>query len=177
MKNFSDGYKYATSLSFIEEYIILIDIFKYIYLYRALLKYANFAKSCRAKGKSWVMQGQVEKAGRKDEFWSAGSVAETSKSAHKCTCILMVRPYDLIHICVSSQDMITFCTITCVCVMIVIILIQDMIISCQYQRRSQVWAVISYESWDPHGLMITHWDADTYITFKSVYHSRLSKPE
>merc|ERR1719220_2003185 len=36
--------------------------------------------------------------------------------------------------------------------------------------------VISYESWDPHGLMITHWDADTYIIFKSVSPSCLSKP-
>ena len=52
--------------------LLLIDIFKYIYLYRALLKYANFAKSCQAKGKSWVMLGQVEKAGWKDEFWSPG---------------------------------------------------------------------------------------------------------
>ena len=81
----------------------------YIYLYRALLKYANFAKSCQAKGKSWVMQGQVEK--RKDEFWSP--VAKTSESAHKSTWqnepyFLMDRPCDLIHIFVWSQDMITF---------------------------------------------------------------------
>lgn len=67
--------------------LLLIDIFKYIYLYRALLKYANFAKSCQAKGKSWVMLGQVEKAGRKDEFWSPGIVSlqrpqSLLKSAH-----------------------------------------------------------------------------------------------
>ena len=172
MKNFSIGYKYVTSLSFIEEYIILIDIFKYIYLYRALLKYANFAKSCRAEGKSW---GQVEKARRKDEFWSP---AESCKHLKICSQVSWQMSHVFSFTSLYDHKIWShLCIITCISVMIAIILIQDMIISCQYQRRSQVWAVISYESWDPHGLMITHWDADTYITFKSVSPSRLSKPE
>jgi hypothetical protein len=86
----------------------------YIYLYRALLKYANFAKSCQAKGKSWVMQGQVEKKERrvlitscKDRKvcsqvymtkWTMFSHGQTLWShSHLC----MITRYD--HICVWSH--------------------------------------------------------------------------
>ena len=57
--------------------------------------------------------------------------------------LMAARPNGLIHIIVWSQDMITFCMITCVCVMIAIVLIRDitLIISWQYHRRSQVCVV------------------------------------
>ena len=171
MENFSNVYEYATSLRFIEEYITFDRHFQiYIYLYRALLKYANFAKSCQAKGKSWVMLGQVEKAGWKDEFWSPGwkdlkvcSKVHMTKwtmyshgqtlCSHSCLC--MITRYDHIFHIHILYDHMRLCN--------------DLIRIWSYPDNI-IGGDHKYESWDPHAFMIRkHRGAvDKNITFNSV---------
>jgi len=147
------------------------------------------------------MQCRVEKAGRKDELWSPHFKIRWQVNMTK---IVMFSHGGKTQWSYSHQCMITrydhiFCMITCACVMIEIVLIQDtMIISWQYHRRSQVcvaeahwrgnfiWRVhiVMCTHCDDHILwwsrivMITYCDDHMYITFQwvSLHSSRLSKP-
>jgi len=151
----------------------------YISIYRALLKYANFATEKnlarqkrqklsllkKQEGKTSLITSKVLITWLGFEsfakFWKVLQNFESfakfckgfitwlagCKDLEICSKVYKMYSYGQTLWSHSHLCMITFCMITCVCLMIVIILIQDMIISwLQYLRRSQEWVVIwSYE--------------------------------
>ena len=119
------------------------------------------------------MQCQVEKAGRKDELWSPHFKIRWQVNMTK---IVMFShggktQWSYSHHCMITRYDHIFCMITCVCVMIAIVLIQDtMVISWrQYHRRSQVCVAEAHWRgnfiWRVHIVMCT--DCDDHILWWS----------
>ena len=129
------------------------------------------------------MQCRVEKAGRKDELWSPHFKIRWQVNMTK---IVMFSHGGKTQWSYSHQCMITrydhiFCMITCVCVMIAIVLIQDtMVISWrQYHRRSQVCVAEAHWRgnfiWRVHIVMCTHCD-DHILWWSHVHYISVSFP-